>query len=131
MPVRYSFTGNLIHMSLEGTYTPDDIIEMYRAALGDASFPENARFLLDVRKSLELAKRKPDDIRIVAEFFAEHSDRVSRRCAIVATEPVHFGLGRMGAVFAELSGAEVRVFSSYDEAVSWLGASTDVGAESP
>jgi hypothetical protein len=122
MPVRYTFSGNLFRMDLEGAYTPEDVFEAYAAALDDPAFPKDARFLFDVRRSAELASRASEKIKEVAEFFAAHSEKVGNRCAIVATAPVHIGLSRMGATYAGMQGAQVKVFSSEEDALSWLGA---------
>jgi hypothetical protein len=124
MPVRYSFSGNLFRMDLEGAYASDDVFATYEAALKDPAFPKDARFLFDVRRSAELATRASETIKEVAEFFAEHSDSVGNRCAILATAPVHIGLSRMGATYAGMRGAQVRVFTTEAEALSWLGGKT-------
>ena len=60
----------------------------------------------------------------VAEYFGEHSDRVGNRCAIVAAMPVHFGMSRMGAAIAEIGGAEVQVFTTVEDTLSWLMVNT-------
>lgn len=120
MPVRYTFSGNLFRVNLEDTYTIDEMMSAFKDALEDPLFPENARFLLDVRQSSVLEERSYQDIRTVAYFFAEHSDRVGGCCAIVANKNVHYGLSRMGATFAEFKGARVEVFKDISEAIIWL-----------
>ena len=120
MPVRYTFSGNLFRLNLEGSYTPEEIMKMFMNALDDPLFPEEARFLLDVRKSSVLSERSFNDIKSVAQFFAAHSDRVSGYCAIVADKEVHYGLSRMGASLAEISGTKVEVFRDINEAILWL-----------
>lgn len=129
MPVRYTFSGNLFRIYLEGSYEPEDIIETFRAALDDPLFPKDARLLLDVRKSSELATRDSQKIRDVAEYFAENAERVGNRCAILADSPIHVGLGRMGAAFAGFRGAIVQVHTVMDDAISWLGADVKEGIE--
>ena len=124
MPVRYTFSGNLFRVNLEGSYTPDEIMQAFMDALDDPLFPEDARFLLDVRKSSELSERSYNDIKTVAQFFAAHADRVSGRCAIVADKEVHYGLSRMGATFAEIKGARIEVFRDINEAILWIGGDT-------
>jgi len=125
MPVQYTFSGNLFRVNLKGSYTPEEMMKTFMNALNDPLFPENARFLLDVRESSELSERSYDDIRSLAQFFAAHSDRVGGRCAIVADKEVHYGLSRMGAAFAEISGAKVEVFKDINEAILWLGGDND------
>ena len=121
MPVSYSFNGNILRMEFEGLYPSGAIIEAFEEALADPAFPpQNARLLLNVNRSESLADRSVEDLRRVAECFAQRADRVGRRCAIVAESAVHFGLMRMAVVFAEMYDAEARVFKKEDEAILWL-----------
>ena len=121
MPVSYSFNGNILRMEFEGLYPSSAIIEAFEEALADPAFPpQNARLLLNVNRSESLADRSVEDLRRVAECFAQRADRVGRRCAIVAESAVHFGLMRMAVVFAEMYDAEARVFKKEDEAILWL-----------
>ena len=121
MPVRYTFSGNLFRVNLEDAYPLDEIMSTFKAAIQDPLFPENARFLLDVRQSAVLEERSYQDIRTIAHFFADHSDCVGGCCAIVADKNVHYGLSRLGATLAEFKGARVEVFKDLPEAVLWLG----------
>jgi hypothetical protein len=120
MPVRYEFSGDILRLSLEGSYTPQDVIDTFLAALSDRAFPKDAKFIMDVRRSSELANRSVEEIKAVARVFARHSKHFDGRGAIVASKPVHYGLARMGATFIEPLGAEIRVFSDVGEAISWL-----------
>lgn len=126
MPVRYEFSGNLFRVNLEDTYTIDEMMNSFMEALNDPLFPENARFLMDVRKSSVLAERTYQDIRTVANLFAEHSARVGGCCAIVADQKVHYGLSRMGATLAEFKGARVEVFKDISEAILWLDSYSNI-----
>ena len=128
MPVRYTLSGNLFRMDLEGTYTPEEIIQTYDAAFNDPDFPTDPHFLCDVTRSAELANRDSETIRDIAQYFGEHSDRVGDRCAIVAAKPIHYGLGRMAATIAEMHGADVQVFSTVEDALAWLGTEKEIGA---
>ena len=121
MPVSYSFNANILRMEFEGFYSSETIIESFEEALSDPQFPaHNARLLLNVNRSESLVDRSVDDLRRVAEYFAQRADRVGRRCAIVAETAVHFGLMRMAVVFADSYEAEARVFKKEDEAIQWL-----------
>lgn len=118
--VSYSFDGNLFHFCMRGTYTPADIKREFVRALGDANFPSDARMLFDVTQSASLATRTPEDVRDMAKFLASHSDRIGRRFAIAATKDIQYGFMRMGQVYSEISGVEVKVFRSVEEARLWL-----------
>jgi hypothetical protein len=90
------------------------------AALADPLLPAGAKFLLDVRRSSELEKRSEEDVKDVVKFFADHSEKVGKRCAVVASQPVHYVLTSIGAAFADSLGAEIEVFQELYEAISWL-----------
>jgi hypothetical protein len=114
-------------MDLEGTYTPEEILETYDAAFNDPDFPTDPHFIFDVTRSAELAKRDSETISRIAEYLGKHSDRVGGRCAIVAAKIVHYGLGRMAATIAEMRGADVEVFSTVEDALSWFGIEKEIG----
>lgn len=120
MPVRCEITGKILRMNLEGSHTPQDMKDALISAIEDPSFPEGVKFLLDVRLSSDLANRSLEEVKDVAEFFARNSEKVGRRCAVVASEPLHYGLTNMGASFANLIGAEIEVFLDIRKAISWL-----------
>ena len=121
MPVRYAFAGKLFRINLEGHYSPQEMMEALDAGLTDPLFPDGARFLLDVRESEELAQRPAGQIRTIAKFFAERAARMGNRCAILTGSPVQYGLARVGGASIESLGVDVEVFSSFDEALVWLG----------
>ena len=50
----------------------------------------------------------------------KHCGKIGPRCAVVATQPIHYGLTRMGASFANFLGAQIEVFVDVDAAISWL-----------
>ena len=104
-------------MDLEGHYSPQDMMETLDTALSDPLFPDNARFLLDVRESAELAHRPADQIRTIAEYFAVHAARVGNCCAILTNSPVQYGLGRAAGTMI----VDRKVFMSIDAALAWLG----------
>jgi len=112
-------------MILQGRYLPEEMMETLEAALADPLFPADARFLLDVRESEELAQRPAEQIRTIAEFFAVRAGRVGKCCAILTGSPVQYGLARLGASACEALGVKVGVFSSADEALIWLGLDAD------
>ena len=122
MPVLHAWEGPLLRMSLVGTYDPEDIIRQFEAALAEAPPSEKIALLVDTTRSEVLGTRSPTQIRLVAQALAPYSERIGGRCAIVATEDVHFGLSRMGSVYSESVGVETEVFRTEEEALVWLGA---------
>ena len=121
MPVTYSLEGTLLRLTLSGTYEPQDIVSEFQAALADPLCPDPVSLLVDVTRSESLADRHPSQIRYVAEFLGPYAKRIQGRCAVVAVEDLHFGLGRMGSVYSENVGVEAVIFRDPNEARRWLG----------
>jgi hypothetical protein len=119
MPVTYRINKDIVEMSLDGECPPDEVIQTFHEAMDDPAAPPQFGLFLDVRNSTSLAKRSTQEIIRVAEHLGPHKDRV-RRCAVLATEQVHFGLSRLGAVYSETAGVMTSVFRDRDEALKWL-----------
>jgi hypothetical protein len=120
MPVSYQIDSGILTVLAAGVYAPEDVPRTFLAALADPACPDPVGLLLDVRKSEVLSTRTAEQIRVVAEFLKPYAERIRRRCAVVVTLDAHYGLGRMGAVFAQGIGVEAQVFRSPQEARGWL-----------
>ena len=93
-----------------------------RAELADLNLrPPGRRYgvLLDTRESSTVPT--PADIMAVLDEIGERASVPSpNRWAVLATEPVHYGMGRLFEAHAEARGVDVRVFTTLDSAVAWL-----------
>lgn len=123
MAVSYALRGPLLQMNLSGTYDPEDVVREFLAALSDPACPNPVALLVDVTRSESLASRSPSQIRYVAEFLGPYVKRIGGKCAVVAVEDIHFGLGRMGSVYSENVGIEAAIFRQEEDARRWLGLS--------
>lgn len=121
MSVRYTISGRLLHLYLEGTYAPGDVVTTFDRALEDPALPMDARLVIDVRQSDVFQNRETADIQRVAEAFRPRAHRVGGRCAMLVSSQVQYGVARMGAAFAEARAVEARVFTDLGEALAWLG----------
>jgi hypothetical protein len=119
MSATYRLNDDVVEMTLNGTTGIDEVIQTFHKALDDSNTPEEFVLLLDVRKSSSLATRPTSEIIKVAEYLGPFQDRV-KRCAVLATENIHFGLSRLGAVYSETAGVMTSVFRDKDEAIDWL-----------
>lgn len=124
MAVSYLLDGSLLRMELAGSYEPEDVVRVFLAAIADPACPDPVALLVDVTRSESLAGRSPSQIRFVAESLGPHVKRIKGRCAVVAVEDLHFGLGRMGSVYSEGVGVEAAIFREEEAARRWLGAYT-------
>jgi hypothetical protein len=120
VPVSHTLDSGILRITATGAYQPQDIPREFLAGLADPACPTPVGILLDVTGSAELSHRTPQQIRFVAEFLKPYAERIGRRCAVAIGSEVQYGLGRMGAVFAESVGVEVQIFPTADEAQAWL-----------
>lgn len=120
MPISYSIRGDLVVVEAVGTYEPEDVARRFVEALADPACPAEVVLIYDVTASSALASRNTEQIRYAAEFLGQYAARLRGRCAVVATQDIHFGLARMGAAYSEAVGVEVGVFRTRDEAIAWL-----------
>lgn len=119
MSATYRLNDDVVEMTLNGTTGIDEVIQTFHKALDDSNTPEEFVLLVDVRESSSLATRSTSEIIKVAEYLGPFQDRV-KRCAVLATENIHFGLSRLGAVYSETAGVMTSVFRDKEEAIDWL-----------
>ena len=108
--VSYTISGTLLHLVMDGEYLPEEIRDQFSAAIADPRLPQQARFPMDVRTSVSLSDRTPNDLRWMATFLATHRECYGGRLAMVASAPLHFGLLRIAEAFSSMAGTEARAF---------------------
>jgi hypothetical protein len=121
MSVSYSIEKDLLRLTLEGEYAPDDIVRTFLDAIDDPKCPTPVALLVDVSRSSSLATRPVEQIRTIAERLGDYKERVGGRCAVLASSDVNFGLSRLGSVYSEGVGVSTSVFRDLPEALAWLG----------
>ncbi len=124
MPIRYEIEPRMLRFCTEGDVAYDETMHVLRDGLtrGEDAIRSGSAapfdLLFDVRESLE--NRSAEELRQMADLVAERSGILSGRAAVVASDVLHFGLGRMFGAYADARQIEVRVFYSLEEAESWL-----------
>ena len=130
LPVSYALEQGFLHLIASGHYAPEDIPRQFKAGLSDPACAPTVALMLDVRESEVLGGRTPDQIRQVAEFLKPYAERIGRRCAVIVRSDAHYGLARMGSVYADGFGVEVNVFRTTEEGIAWLKARPEAPPES-
>ena len=121
MPASYRFEGRLLRVTFWDDTPREETLETMDRMFADDSYPDNARFLLDLTSSTSLEKRSSDDIRALVEYVSQFKERYGSQMAVVVERPVQYGLVRMAGAFGETTGIQMRVFQSIEEALDWLG----------
>ncbi len=124
MPVVPRIHKDHLEFILDGDFTSDEVRRKGEEALESPELSRPVRVLLDYSGAAGLQKKKSEDLRETAAFFARWAGRV-QRVAILAPGDLAFGLMRMAAAYASEEGMKVSVFRSRAEARSWLGVGED------
>lgn len=98
-----------------GTQTLHDGLE---AAVVAGAGSARRHLLFDIRESRE--NRSSDELRAIALLIAPYRSRLSGRCAVVVSDLLHYGLGRVFGAYLEGSGFTVEVFHTLAEAERWF-----------
>ncbi|HET9532466.1 MAG TPA: hypothetical protein VFQ92_19060 [Blastocatellia bacterium] len=124
MPLRYGFEDNLLHITGEDMFTFEELEQLFSAALADPRFVKGMRMLIDARDLR--SNPKLEELRKRAELFASLKEHFTPGYALVVTDTLYYGLGRMFQVFAQTEGVEVKIFNDIDEARRYLAGDAEV-----
>lgn len=121
MPVTYrydEFTNRLM-TRCEGAVTQQEVIEHFRQLGRDARVRPHCDVLLDV--SFQTRLPTADQMNEIAAVMEDMQELVPfGRCAVVGSEDLTYGLGRMFQGFAWPMFTGMRIFRNNADAVAWL-----------
>lgn len=123
MPLEYRLSDSIIHFTTVGDVDYEGGLAILKEAFSRASSQPSAdsqgwHLLFDITESKE--NRQSQEVRHIAETIQSRKQCLSGRCAVVATDPLRFGVGRMFGAFMEGLGLESIVVRSVAEAEQWL-----------
>jgi hypothetical protein len=122
---RYDHSARLAVLEAHGEVSPEDAVSQFRALFSELATlkcpqPEAPyRVLLDTRRSATVPM-PADILKVLDEICRWTPDLPPIRWAMLATEPVHYGMGRLFGSHAEGRGIELRVFTTIEAARGWL-----------
>lgn len=117
MPVHAHEENGVLHITVDGSYTSDELRRVGADALDGAEAPMPV--FLDLSRAAGLADRSSGEFRVTAAFFTERAAQMTR-VAILAPDDLTYGLMRMGAAFAEAGGLRVKAFRVRAGALAWI-----------
>jgi hypothetical protein len=118
MPVSYEFDGNVVRFTCDGELSNPIVREALEAATKEAVFTPGMSILLhdlgsDYRISSDEAYEAARDLNDLMGLYSPH-------IAVVVSEDIKYGLGRMIAAYCERHGIDFQVFRNFDNARQWL-----------
>jgi nitrogenase molybdenum-iron protein alpha/beta subunit len=120
MSLTYRLHGETLEFKTTGDVEHTPGLEILKAGFAEAARTGRQSWDLyfDIRASTE--NREAGELRQIAATIAAYRSILTGGCAVVAGDPLHYGLARMFAVFMETLGFAVRVCTAADEAHAWL-----------
>jgi hypothetical protein len=122
---RYDHTLRLAVLEAVGEVSQDEAVDQFRAVCAELAELDRRcpgipyGVLLDTTRSATVPAPS-DIIQVLEEIRVSDGCASPRRWAILATAPVHFGMGRLFQAHAESRGIQVSVFTTRASAVDWL-----------
>ncbi len=114
--------GHRADVTLTGTITRDEIVDVNEQILGHPDFAQVKRQLWRFR-SVSDFRIGPDDLPAIVEIASREPGMSSdMRLAIVVDSALSFGMARMYQAYADHVPWQTLVFERVEDAEAWLGA---------
>lgn len=120
MPVSAEFHNGIFVVTPSGEYQSDELVSAITKGYRDPDFSQTTPILLDARHSS--ANPSSNDVQQTCRRILglRPPGHIGRWAIVTGTEPLRYGIGRMGSLFMESLGVSVRVFTEFDEALAYV-----------
>ena len=105
--MRCEFQGRRLAIVLDGEHDLAPLRRVLAEALDDPRFEAPMRIVIDASRSR--ANPPVSEIRDIIEYFLRIRDRFEPEWTVVVTDPLRYGLARMGSAFADAHGLSINV----------------------
>jgi hypothetical protein len=121
MPFQLIDAKELSYIRLLGTVTRKDLTELAKEwALKGGQTPESPNRIIDL-VGVNSFEVNPEALTALAVQRRESSDKAIVKAVIISSENLDFEMSGFSQTNAEGRQIEVRILSSFDAAISWMG----------
>lgn len=120
MPVFTRLKDEVLVLTVDGDFTPNEIRRVAFGAFEDAEIPQPVPVLLDMSGAAGLSAKSSEEMQATGAIFGAYRDRITG-LAVVAAADVHGHFSAEGE-FVREAGLSVQAFNSHAEARDWLSA---------
>jgi hypothetical protein len=118
--LQFDEARNIAHIKLAGELSERVILDAFDAAVSHTEYRNGMGRLWDFRDA-DLSSLDAATVIRMTKYSAEFRPGIRDvKVAFVATAPLEYGLARMFEAHSENADAQVRVFITIEEAVTWL-----------
>jgi hypothetical protein len=114
----YDWDRDLVTITVTEPWSVGEFVQdiLERAKRGEQQPP---LALVDCRQVATIPTQ--GEISGITQVMNVNRDMLSRRRAILVSSKLHYGMGRMASIYAEINDIEMDVFTDRAEALAWLG----------
>ena len=120
MPVFTRMKDNILVLTVDGDYTPNEVRRVWLAAFEAHDSDTTIPVLLDLSGAAGLNAKTDGDWEATGAIFGAFADRIHGIAAVVS--PEFFDAFQEGSVFQSRAVARVGHFASHADAREWLNA---------
>lgn len=121
MPVFTRFRDDVLVLTVDGDFTPNELRRVAYGAFHEDGTPMTVPVLLDVSGAAGLSTKSGEDLRAMGAIFGAYRDRISG-LAVVAPAQAH-GLFAADGDFGEQAGLPLHACDAHRDAHTWLAQS--------
>lgn len=120
MPVSSEFQDGVLIVTPSGAYQADELVEAIKQGYKAPQFGLTTHVLVDTRQSA--ANPSSEQVqqlcrRIIGQRPFEHKGKWA---VVTGTDPLRYGIGRMGSLVMQSLGIPVEVFTEMDAALAYM-----------
>ncbi len=120
MPVSSEFQDGIFIITPVGEYQSDDLVAVLTQGYSNPKFAQTTPVLFDTRQSA--ANPSSDEVqqlcrRILGQRPPGH---IGKWAIVTGTDPLRFGIGRMGSLVMQSLGVPVEVFTEMNTALAYV-----------
>lgn len=116
--VTWSIVCERLMVVARGHYGLEEVRRALNEGARSAPASPHRGMILDVTASRE--NRSSEELRVLATDLARHREAIAYRCAVLVSDSLRYGLGRMLGAFCEPLGVTACPFRDAAEAREWL-----------
>ncbi len=120
MPVFSEFQDGVLVVTAVGSYESAELVDVIKTGYAAPEFVQTTHVLFDTRRSA--ANPSSEELRqtcrrIIGQCPPGHTGKWA---LVTGTDPLRFGIGRMGSLLMETLGVPVQVFTEMDAALAYM-----------
>jgi hypothetical protein len=118
MPISYSVNGEILSLTDIGHASAGEALQILEKALNDPLFSPGMNVLVNLTQFK--GTETDEKIKYIARFLGTHYEHLGPRCAIVVSDPLHYGLSRIISAYTQFYQLTFEVFSDLSQAKQWV-----------